>query len=216
MSKTKVYDFLRDLSANNSKRWMDAHRDRYEATKEIWIQECGRLVERLAEIDDFYKGVEAKDTVERINNNLLYHPDKPTYKDHFGFTPGNYKGTDIYVSISPSYSFIAGGSHNPDSGMLKDLRSAIDKEGDKLQEIITDPDFVDYFGGLEEDPKMLKTSPKGYDKDHPYIDLLRRKDFTVSRRITQEEVLGDGFVEIVAEAYGKMRPLLEFIRGALG
>ena len=217
MSKRKIYDFLRDLSDNNRKEWMDAHRDRYEEAKAIWIDTCGRLLDRLAEQDAFYRDIEPKDTIERINNNLMYHPELPTYKNNFGFAPGEQKGSGLYVYVSPPYSFIAGGVHNPDNAMLKQIRSAIDRKGQELKDIIEDPTFVDYFdGGLEEDPKMLKTSPKGYASDHAYIELLRRKNFTVSRRITQEEVLGEDFPAVVAEAYKQMRPLLLFMREAMG
>ncbi|PPK85025.1 uncharacterized protein (TIGR02453 family) [Neolewinella xylanilytica] len=216
MSKRKIFDFLRDLSDNNSKQWMDAHRDRYEEAKAIWIGECNRILEKLASQDDFYRDIEPKDTIERINNNLLYHPERPTYKNNFGFAPGEQKGSGLYVYVSPPYSFIAGGVHNPDNGMLKKIRARIDEDGDKLQGILADKSFQDYFdGGLEEDPKMLKTSPKGYSGDHEYIDLLRRKNFTISRRITQEDVIGDDFPKVVAEAYSEMRPLLLYMREAL-
>ncbi|WP_116107925.1 DUF2461 domain-containing protein [Lewinella sp. IMCC34191] len=216
MSKRKIFDFLRDLSDNNSKQWMDAHRDRYEEAKQIWIEECDRILNKLGERDNFYKDIEPKEAIERINNNLLYHPERPTYKNNFGFAPGEQKGSGLYIYVSPPYSFIAGGVHNPDNDMLKKIRGRIDKEGAKLQEILTDKAFQDYFdGGLEDDPKKLKTSPKGYSGDHEYIELLRRKNFTISRRITQDDVLGDDFPDLIAEAYSKMRPLLLYMREAL-
>ena len=216
MSKRKIYDFLRDLSDNNSKQWMDAHRDRYEEAKQIWLDECGRLLDKLGEQDDFYREIEPRDAIERINNNLLYHPERPTYKNNFGFAPGEQKGSGLYVYVSPPYSFIAGGVHNPENGMLKKIRARIDTEGQKLRGILEDEDFKTYFdGGLEDDPKKLKTSPKGYSGDHEYIELLRRKNFTISKRITQDDVLGDDFPELVVEAYGKMRPLLVYMREAL-
>ena len=216
MSKRKIYDFLRDLSDNNSKQWMDAHRDRYEEAKQIWLDECGRLLERLGEKDQFYREIEPREAIERINNNLLYHPERPTYKNNFGFAPGEQKGSGLYVYVSPPYSFIAGGVHNPDNGMLKKIRAKIDDRGQELRDLLSDEDFQTYFdGGLEEDPKMLKTSPKGYSGDHEYIDLLRRKNFTISKRITQDDVLGDDFPELVVEAYSKMRPLLVYMREAL-
>jgi uncharacterized protein (TIGR02453 family) len=217
MSKRKIYDFLRELTDNNSKRWMDNHREDYEEAKQIWIAECDRILNALAGEDDFYADVEARDTIERINNNLLYHSEKPTYKDHFGFSPGAYKGTGLYVSVSPSYSFIGGGVHNPDNDMLGRIRKRIDKKGEQLTAVIEDQSFRQYFGGgLEDDPKAQKTSPRGYPRDHPHIDLLRRKNFTVGKRITQEEVLADDFPQTVAAAYRKMEPLLKFMREALG
>ena len=216
MSKRKIFDFLRDLSDNNRKEWMDAHRDRYEEAKAIWIDTCARLLDRLAEQDAFYRDIVPKDSIERINNNLMYHPELPTYKNNFGFAPGDQKGSGLYVYVSPPYSFLAGGVHNPDNGMLKQIRALIDQKGQELRNIIEDKVFQDFFdGGLEDDPKALKTSPKGYSGDHEFIELLRRKNFTISKRITQEDVLSDDFPDLVAEAYGKMRPLLVFMREAV-
>lgn len=216
MSKRKIYDFLRDLSANNSKSWMDENRAYYEETKNIWLKECDLILQRLAQHDDFFAELEARDTVERINNNLLYHPDKPTYKDHFGFSPSIDKGIGFYVSVSPAYSFIGGGIHNPSNEQLKPIRAAIDERGDELKEILADEEFKSFYGELEEDEKKLKTSPQGYDQDHEHIELLRRKNFTVTHRISQEEVIGDDFPKLVEKAYLKLMPFHRFIMEALG
>lgn len=214
MSKQKIYAFLRDLSDNNSKDWMDAHRDRYEEAKQIWIEECERMLDRLKKHDARYEPVTAKDTIERINNNLLYHSEKPTYKDHFGFAPNQQKGGGLYVSVSPPYSFIGGGYHNADSKTLKAIRAAIDERGDDLTKILQSKKFVDFYGGLDDDPDQLKTSPKDYDQDHPHIELLRRKKFTVSHRITQAEVVSDDFPALVEKAFIAIKPLNDFLLDA--
>jgi uncharacterized protein (TIGR02453 family) len=190
---------------------MDANRDRYEEAKQIWIAEVEQILERLAKHDAYYEKITPKSAIERINNNLVYHPNKPTYKDHFGFSPNPNNGAGIYVSAGTGYSFIGGGIHNPHRDTLKQIRSAIDYDGERLKEIIESDDFQSYWGDLDEDKDQLKTSPKGYSQDHPHIELLRRKHFTVSKRITQADILADDFPGIVEEAYLQLKPLMDYL-----
>ncbi len=211
-----MYDFLRELEDNNSKDWMDKNRESYHEARQIWIDTCNRLLKELARHYDYFSGVKAADSIEQINNDLFHHSDWPTYKNHFGFSPDMEKNEGLYVQLSPAYSFVGGGIHNPSADHLKKIREAIDRRGDELRKILDDRSFQDYFGGLEKDEKQLKTSPRGYDQDHPHIELLRRKNFTVSRRISQEEVLSDDFPGLVTEAYGQMKPLLDFMHEAVG
>ncbi|MGB5983002.1 MAG: DUF2461 domain-containing protein [Nonlabens sp.] len=211
-----IFRFLRDLRNNNSKDWMDEHRDRYETAKERWIEEVEKILERLSEHDSRLAKLDASDTIERINNNLLYHPEKPTYKDHFGCEPGSVKKQGvIYISVGPSSSFIGGGLHNPDKKILDQVRKAIDERGEKLQEIIDSDNIQEYFNGLSSDPKKLKTAPQGYDKGHEHIELLRRKNFTVMKQLTEDEVTGSHFIDLVEEAYLKMKPLNDFLTEAV-
>ncbi|MGB3606910.1 MAG: DUF2461 domain-containing protein [Psychroserpens sp.] len=216
VQKEYIFRFLRDLRNNNSKDWMDANRDRYETAKACWLNEIEKILERLSKHDAHFSNVKPKDAIERINNNLMYHPEKPTYKDHFGCEPTsvNNKGA-VYISVGPSHSFIGGGIHNPQKDILDKVRKAIDYDGKKLQNIIDSADIKDYFGGLSKDHKKLKTSPKGYSKDHKHIELLRRKDFTVIKQLTEDDVTGTNFIDIVEQAYLKMKPLNDYMSKAI-
>ena len=48
-----------------------------------------------------------------------------------------------------------------------------------MRKLIAAPEFVETFGKL--DGEQLKTTPQGYPKDHPNIDLLRYKQFLLSQ-----------------------------------
>ena len=216
VQKDYIFRFLRDLRQNNSKDWMDANRNRYETAKECWLNEIENILERLAKHDSIFSQVKPKSAIERINNNLMYHPEKPTYKDHFGCEPTSVKNRGaVYISVGPSQSFIGGGIHNPEKETLDKIRKAIDYDGQKLKQIINSDNIQNYFGGLSDDPKKLKTSPKGYSQDHNHIELLRRKNFTVMKQLTEDEVTGDKFVDIVEETYLKMKPLNDYLTKAM-
>ncbi len=60
------------------------------------------------------------------------------------------------------------------------------------------------FGTMQ--GERVKTSPKGFDKDHPAIDLLRYKQFWFSRSFTDKEVLAPGFLKEVNKTFRSIRP----------
>jgi uncharacterized protein (DUF2461 family) len=63
--------------------------------------------------------------------------------------------------------------------------------------------------------EQLKTAPKGIDKAHPAIDLLRYKQYLLSRQFTDQEVLSDNFVNEVNNCFKAMRPFFDFMSEAL-
>ena len=59
--------------------------------------------------------------------------------------------------------------------MLKKLRKAIIDNVDEFRGIVETPEIEKYFPGWW--GRKLKTAPKGYDRDHPDIDLLRLTEY---------------------------------------
>jgi uncharacterized protein (TIGR02453 family) len=213
MSKRKIYDFLSDLRENNSKDWMDENRERYHEAKDIWLESVAIYLDRLKQYDPEIAALKPKQCIMRINNNNVFHPNKPTYKDSFGFDP--YKGrgrVSFYLHLSPSGSFIAGGLYHPSSNQLKKMRAAIDYDGQELLDIVNNKQFNDFFGGFAETEDALKTSPQGYNQDHEHIELLRLKNYVIVREVTQKEVLADDFVDTLELAYKLMQPFNEYLR----
>jgi len=216
-NKKDIFIFLRDLSENNSKEWMDQNRRRYLAVKEQWILEVEQILIRLAKHDPYFTQFTAKQTLMRINNDRKFHPNKPVYKDYFACSPMR-KGdafARIHISAGISWSFLGGGLWKPERTVLKQVRDAIDYDGDELVAIINHPQFVKVFGSLSEDPQKLKTSPRNYPKDHKHIELLRYNNLTAQATLTEEIVVSDGFVDYVEEVYVALKPLNNFFEKAI-
>ena len=67
--------------------------------------------------------------------------------------------------------------------------------------------------GFEVGGDQLKTSPRGYDADHPRIHLLRRKQLFVGRSYGFEaDAIGAGLVDRVREDWRALRPLVTWLR----
>jgi len=215
MSFYKLYDFLRDLQKNNSKEWMDDNRKRYHEVRDWYIGWLNEMDIKLAKIDKDYYPTTGKKAINRINNNLMFHPDKPTYKDHFGAGLDKAPKTgDFYIHLGTSESFIAGGFYRPPSKLLKSIRDAIDYDGVDFKKIINKKSFRNMFGELIEDDK-LKTAPKGFSQDHKHIELLRHKSFAVSHDLTQQEVQQEDFQQKVVAVYKEMLPFRRYLNKAV-
>ncbi|MFD2828034.1 DUF2461 domain-containing protein [Leeuwenhoekiella polynyae] len=216
MSFYKLYDFLRELQQNNSKEWMDENRNRYYEVRDFYIDWLNKMDIKLAEIDPDYTHTPGKKAINRINNNLLYHPNKPIYKDHFGAgLDQEAKQGDFYIHLGTSESFIAGGFYKPKSSLLKSIRQAIDYNGEELLEILNKPGFKKMFGWLIDDGDSLKTAPKGFSQDHKYIELLRKKSFAVQTDLTQKLVTSDDFENHVLQIYKEMLPFRNYLNQAV-
>ena len=179
-----LFTFLDGLTANNSKEWMDANRPTHKSLRQFFIGWLDEMNVVLARHRPDYHHLAGKRAIMRINNNLMFHPEKPIYKSHFGADLDKVPGkTFFYIHIGQSESFVAGGQWLPEMPILSSIREAIDYDGDRLKEILAARDFVKAFDALDPD-HQLKSAPKGYTRDHQHIDLLRMKSFTVTHHFT--------------------------------
>ncbi len=211
-----LFHFLEDLQQNNNKEWMDAHRKKYQKLRNSFIEWLDELDAKLAIIDQDYYPTPGKKGINRINNNLLFHPNRPVYKDHFGAgLDQSTKQGDFYIHIGVSECLLAGGYWKPDHKTLNSIREAIDYDGKELEKILSKKSFKDTFGGLYTDKDKLKTAPKGYTSHHEHIDLLRHRTFAVIHPMTREDVLRNEFMDHVISVYKEMLPFRRYLRKAV-
>lgn len=210
-----LYAFLEQLQKNNAKEWMDAHRSEYKAVRTFFVSWLDELNVKLAQVDPFYFDTPGKKGINRINNNLMFYPNKPVYKDHFGAGLDQLtKQGDFYIEIGLKQNLLAGGYWRPEKNSLKSIREAIDYNGNEFIAILETPSFKKHFGGLYVD-NPLKTAPKGYSKDHPYIELLRHKTFGAEVAIDRNKVLDYNFQEYCIEVYLALLPFRRYLREAV-
>ena len=216
MDFQKMYEFLRELQKNNSKDWMDVNRKWYHEIRDSYIQWLNHMNERLAAIDDGYFDTPGKKAINRINNNLMFHPNKPVYKNHFGATlDKRNKQSDFYIHLGTKESFLASGYYHPETKLLKSIREAIDYNGEELIKILNKKSFKKTFGELIDDGDRLTNAPKGFSKEHPHIELLKNRTFAVMHRVTQKEVYSSHFEEKVIEVYKESLPFRRYLDEAV-
>jgi uncharacterized protein (TIGR02453 family) len=214
MNFKNLITFLKELQQNNSKEWMDANRKWYHEVRDDYILWLDKINTRLAAIDNDYYDTPGKKGINRINNNLMFHPNKPVYKDHFGAGFDKRPNTgDFYVEIGIERCMFAGGLWRPDPKRLRSIRDGIDYNGEELVKILNRKSFKETFGGLYEDQKLIN-SPKGFSNDHPYIDLLRNKTFAVVTEFSTDLVFQANFEDFLVNTYNEMLPFRRYLNQA--
>lgn len=211
-----LFEFLELLQKNNSKEWMDENRSFYLQVRDAHIAWLDQLSLNLAKVDKEYTPTTGKMGINRINNNLMFHPNKPVYKDHFGAGLDQLsKQGDFYIHIGVNESFIAGGYFKPKSDLIGSIRQAIDFNGAELKNILNKKSFQKTFGGLIQTGDELTNSPKGFSPNHEHIDLLKYKTFAVERSLTREEIVSPNFDDYLIEVYQEMLPFRRYLNKAV-
>jgi len=212
--------FLDDLKANNNRDWFQDNKKRYEIFKKNYHQLVTDFLDAMKPLDSSLELLQVKDCTFRINRDIRFSKDKSPYKAHLGvWLSSGAKGANrsgYYVHIEKGASFIAGGFYSPDSEELKKVRKEIAFFYDDLEEILKEKNFKKEFGSLDiNENNSLKSMPRGYEKDHPAIEFLKLKSFTVSQKYDISEVTKKDFVAKMSQKLITLKPFNEFINRAL-
>ena len=153
----------------------------------------------------------------RIYRDVRFSKDKTPYKPHFAGSfsrLGKHLRGGYYLRIRPGESFLAGGFWEPNKEDLLRIRKEIEVDATEFREILEDKNFQYYFGNTFKGDE-LKTAPRGFDKEHPDVDLLRKKGFIAVRNFTDQEVLSPNFSSEVDNSYKALRPFFNLFSDIL-
>jgi uncharacterized protein (TIGR02453 family) len=213
--KKSTLDFLTELKCNNNRDWFIANRSRYLDAKDNFESFVQEIINKIILFEPVMKGLEAKSCVFRINRDIRFSNDKSLYKSHFGafIVRGGKKNGDkfagYYFHIEPGKSIMAGGAYTPPSQWLSAIREKISDTPDEFIKITHAKDFIKYFGAI--DGEKLKTAPKGYPANHPYIELLKFKSYLVVNEVPDKMVISNDFIDHVVNVFKAMKPLNDYL-----
>lgn len=218
MEIRQILDFLSELTENNHRDWMQAHKVEYQKAKKTFEEIVAKLLAEFSQVEDALMNLQVKDCIFRINRDIRFTKDKCPYKSNFGasLSPEGRRSpyASYYLHIQPQgNSFIGGGMYAPSPQILKNIRQEIDYQGEEFRAILAEPSFQQYFGGLRD--FRLKTTPKGYHKDHPDIKHLRQTRFVLMHQLEDEDLTRPDFLHKVLEVFEIMRPFNHFLNRAL-
>jgi len=162
-------DFYDDLEMDNTKSFWTAHKDVYETAVKAPMTALMRALE-----PEFGTA-----KIFRPYRDVRFAKDKTPYKNHQGAFISSGPSTGWYVQVGAPGVRIGVGFYEASSSRLTAIREAIahEKRGQQLQRILTRL----LKQGWELGGETLKTAPRGYDADHPRIDLLRHKSMTLGK-----------------------------------
>jgi uncharacterized protein (TIGR02453 family) len=193
-------DFYDDLETDNTKSFWTAHKEVYEsAVKAPMLALLGALEPEFGPGKAF-----------RPYRDVRYAKDKTPYKEHQGGFVANGPSTGWYVQVDPRGVMVALGFYAADSARLGRFRDAVvdDRTGAQLEAILAELTDV----GWEIGGDRLKTTPRGYDAQHPRIELLRHKTLSLSKSYGFEPVIHTAeLLDLVAADWKSGWPLIDWL-----
>ena len=207
--------FLADLQDNNNRDWFTANKPRFLDAKADFEDLVGRLIVEISGFDSNIGGLEARKCIFRIYRDTRFSKVKTPYKTSLGahLLAGGRKSernrAGYYIHISPGDCFLAGGAHLPPAAWIEAIRNQIDRNAGDLRRIVNAKSFKTYFGEIE--GETLKSAPRGYPKDHPEIDLLKRKSFIAVHRMTNKTATSAGFLAHAARVFKALYPFSQYL-----
>ncbi|MBS45270.1 MAG: TIGR02453 family protein [Nocardioides sp.] len=197
-------DFYDDLEVDNTKSFWEAHKQVYaESVKAPMEALCAELAPEFGTAKIF-----------RPYRDVRFSKDKTPYKTHQGAFVAAGPSLGFYVQLSPRGVMVGGGFYEAGGERLAAIRAAIadDHSGPVLRRHLTTLEKR----GFEVGGEKLKTSPRGYDADHPRIELLRHKQLLVRKDYGFAEVIHTPEVlEMVRTDWRSVRPLVGWLDNAV-
>lgn len=195
----QVFEWFAGLERDNSRAYFTATRDRYETDVR------GGLEAMLDELSESFGG-DVK--VFRQQRDLRFTPDKSPYKTTtYGILHGGpTAGAGLYAQLSANGLYAGTGYYRLARDQLERFRAAVTDErtGPGLAEAATGAQDA----GLELAGESLRTAPRGYPREHPRIELLRRKALIAGRAMSGDGGIDrDTALDHVAGAWRAAEPL---------
>ena len=211
-----LYRFLEELSHNNNRPWFADHKAEYEELRGQWLADIDRMLAAMTVWEPALAGQTARSCAYRFYRDIRFSSDKSPFKLFFSaaispwgrktYRAGYYIQTGIRgIGDNGLYA----GIWCPEASLLKKLRHAIVDNIEEFEGIITDPALVESFPEWAGD--TLKTIPKGWDKNHPCAELLRRKDYGRFRPCSPEFFMDPEWPLKSAELFRDIKPMVDFL-----
>ncbi|WP_343486340.1 DUF2461 domain-containing protein [Allomuricauda sp. d1] len=210
ISKPALY-FLKKLEKNNNREWFTEHKDEFKKHE----GEAKEFYNHLKELMENHDDIE-KLKMFRIYRDVRFSKDKTPYKSHFAGSLsrlGAHLRGGYYLRIKPGETFAAVGFWEPNKEDLFRIRKEFEMDAEEFRRVINEPSFKKIWGELVGDG--VKTAPKGFDKEHPNIDLIRKKQFIFVRNFTDKEVLSKDFINEVNASFKAVRPYFDLMSDIL-
>jgi uncharacterized protein (TIGR02453 family) len=216
----KAVEFLANLRANNEREWFEENKPEYER----WVREPAldfitAFSKPLSQFAPCFIAMPKKvgGSLMRPYRDVRFSRDKTPYKTNVGIQFRHELGKDVhapgyYFHIDPDGVFIGAGIWHPDSNSIAKIRGAIAEQSTGWRRATNSRAFKENFelGGTR-----LKRPPRGFDKDHPLITDLKRKDFMAISNLDIESLHSPEIVADVAKLFRKTTPLMKFLCKAI-
>ena len=223
--RPEAIQFLVDLKENNDRAWFQPRKGEYEKLlKEPLEGLISALAERLAARNIPLRADPARSPF-RIYRDVRFSKDKSPYKTNLGASfpwvgeaagdggprshDANVHSSGGYFHLSPGEIYVGGGIWHPERPWLAAFRQRVVDEPGRIQKLVSEPAFKATFGTLGGD--KLQRVPTGFPPDHPEAELLKLKDVTFGRRLSDKDALSPSLPDLIADTFEAAMPVMRYL-----
>jgi uncharacterized protein (TIGR02453 family) len=214
-------EFLKELKVNNNREWFQENKSRYEAdVLDVALNFIQSMDAPLNEIAPHFTAIPKRmgGSLMRVYRDTRFSKNKTPYKSNIGIQFRHEQAKDVhspgyYVHIDPDEVFLGVGIWRPAAEALAGIRHRISVRQAEWLRAKEDKAFGRQFqlGG-----EVLSRPPRGFGKDHPMFEDLKRKDFIAVRNLQIEDVLHPRFQQKVESAFKTATPFMRFLCKSVG
>jgi uncharacterized protein (TIGR02453 family) len=215
-----LFRFLRDLKRHNDRGWFLANKERYE--RDVREPMLRFITDVAAPLHTLAPAIHADPrpiggSMFRIHRDTRFAKDKTPYKTHAAAHFRHRAGRDVhapgfYLHLEPDNVYFGAGIWHPDGEAQAAIRSAILENAALWTRITRSRAFrtASTFDG-----DVAKRVPRGVPPDHPLLEDLKRKDFTVIGDVGEQDALRPDFLQRFVRFCRAVGGLNEFLALAL-
>ena len=208
----EAFDFFKRLEKNNNRDWFNDNKKEFKEIEKEVKQVYTQINETLNQHD-----VIDKMKMFRIYRDVRFSKNKLPYKTHFGGSFHRKKPElrgGYYLHIQPNNeSFIATGFWEPHKDDLFRIRKEFEMDDSEMRSIINKKAFKTVWGDLVGDE--VKSAPRGFNKEHKAIDLIKKKQYIFTKKYTDKEVTSQDFITNVNASFKAIRPYFNYMSDVL-
>ncbi len=213
------FAFFRDLRRNNNRPWFEKNKARYERdVRDRLVDFVLAAGPRLKKISPHFIADPRPvgGSVFRIYRDIRFSKDKTPYKTagavHFPHEHRSGSAPGFYLHLEPGGVYSGVGIWHPDSVALTRVRDAIVAQPRRWTRLTRAKPFTDT---LTMEGRLLKTAPRGYPKDHPLVEDLKRTDFTAGHAFSEKDACAPDFLDRFIDTCRVAAPFTKFLTDAL-
>jgi len=213
--------FLGALAANNNREWFKENKSRYEEqVLDVALRFIQSMQDPLHEIAPHFvaQATRVGGSLMRVYRDTRFAKNMPPYKTNIGIQFRHELAKDVhspgyYVHIDPEKVFIGVGMWRPEPDALRRIRERIVAKPAEWGRASGDDLFSRHFalGG-----ESLTRPPRGFDKDHVFIDDIKRKSFMAVKNAERDDCLRPQFQRKVEASFKAAEPFMRFLCKSVG
>jgi len=224
--RPEAVDFLAQLAEHNDRAWFQPRKAEYERLLKEPLEALCAALDGVFRARSIPLSADPSRSPFRIYRDVRFSKDKSPYKTmvsaSFGWAGDGSEGSSRshtenvhasggYFSFGPGNVYVGGGVWHPEPSWLKAFRDRVSSDYGGFRAVVEAPAFVETFGSVGDDGESLKRVPPGYPADHPAADMLRKKNVTFGRRLTDAEAFSPGLPSILADAFAVATPFMRYL-----